>query len=340
MLFINENGYSQWRTNAVFPLKRCRNAANSNLKWQDFFFFMNMKINIKQTFQLLKSAYKKWMEKDPFRESAIIAYYAVFSLPGLLVVIITLAGYFFGRDAVTSHMHAQISSAIGSGAADMVKELLAKASSSQNTLIATVIGVASIIFGATGVFAQFQKSLNIIWEVKATAAKSGILQMIKVRLFSFGLVISIGFLLLVSLVVSALLTAMSDWLKAYWPDFIMFLFQGVSFLITLAIISVLFALMFKILPDAKIRWKDVWVGSVVTALLFQLGEFALGLYFTKANPGSAYGAAGSIILILLWVSYSSMIVFYGAEFTKAYSVRKVGAVKPDKYAVKDKGRAA
>jgi membrane protein len=293
-----------------------------------------MKINYKTIFTLLKTAYKAWNSKDPFRESAVIAYYAIFSLPGLLVVIITFAGYFFGREAVNNHIISQISSTMGKDTADQIGNMIVQASETKKTTWAAVIGVITIILGATGVFAQFQKSLNIIWDVKADASKSGLWNLIKVRLFSFGITIAVAFILVASLVVSATLSAVGNWLSGRFSESYVLILQILNAIISIIILSVLFALMFKFFPDAKIKWRHVWIGSVVTALLFEIGKFGLGLYFGTANPGSGYGAAGSIILILLWVSYSSMIVFYGAEFTRAYAELRDGKVAPDQNAVK------
>jgi membrane protein len=294
-----------------------------------------MKINLKRTFTVFKTAFKEWSSKDPFRESAVIAYYAIFSLPGLLVLIISLAGYFFGKEAVSGHIYSQVSSIMGSDTAKQVEAMIAKASEMKDTTWATIVGIVTIIVGATGVFAQFQKSLNVIWEVKADSAKKGIWSIIRVRLFSFGLIISIAFILLISLVITSVLSAIGEWVRARMPEFMLFLFQALNFLVSLAVISLLFALMFKFLPDAKIKWRDVWIGSIVTALLFDIGKSALGFYFGKANPGEGYGPAGSIILILLWVSYTSMIVFYGAEYTRAYADRFEKRIKPSDHAVKD-----
>ena len=268
---------------------------------------------------IFKTSFKKWWDRDPFKMSAIIAYYAIFSLPGLLVVVITIAGYFLGDDAINGKLHSEVSQAMGSDTADQIQSIVMIASKSKDSLWATIMGIAIIIFGATGVFAQLQKSLNTIWEVKASATKSGILSFLKTRIFSFGLIVSIAFLLLVSLVVSSMLSAFSSWVVQNWSESLLIMFQILSFIFSLGIIAVLFALMFKFLPDAKIRWSTVWIGAVVTSMLFVIGKTALGLYFGKADPGSGYGAAGSIILILLWTSYSSMIVFFGAEFTKVYS---------------------
>lgn len=286
--------------------------------------------------KILKKAYQQWNEKDPFRESAVIAYYAIFSLPGLLLVIITLAGYFFGQERISEYLYGQIADAIGNNTANQVQNVVDAAYDADQSFMATVIGIATILFGATGVFFQLQKSLNFIWDVKPDPKKSGILQMVIARLFSLGMIISIAFLLLILLVITAILSALSGYIESNWPDYIMGVFQALNILISFAIITFLFALMFKYVPDAKIKWKTVWIGSVLTSLLFVLGKAGLGLYFSKASPGSGYGAAGFIILILLWTSYSSMIVFFGAEFTRAWSDYKYGDnVEPLRYAVRD-----
>jgi membrane protein len=297
-----------------------------------------VKLRVKEAGTLLKRAFKEWNNKDPFRESAVIAYYAIFSLPGLLILFLTLAGYFFGRDTVSGHLHSQISRAMGNDTADEVIGMMNQAKSSTESFWAATVGILAILFGTTGVFVQLQKSLNIIWEVKAKPSKSELWDFLKSRLFSFGLVLTIAFLLLVSLVVTSILAAMNKWSEAYAPGYIQFLLQAANFLISLSIISVLFALMFKILPDAKIKWRCVWMGACFTSCLFEIGKFGLGLYFGKAEPGAGYGPAGSVILILLWVSYSSMIVFYGAELTKAYADRYQGYVPAGEHAVKAVGR--
>ncbi|HSH94929.1 MAG TPA: YihY/virulence factor BrkB family protein [Roseimicrobium sp.] len=288
--------------------------------------------------RLAVDAFKSWSRKDPFRESAVIAYYAIFSLPGLLLLVMTAAGYFLGQDTLSTHLHSQIVAAMGRDTADLVQGMLNSAGTGQDSVWATLIGLVTLLVGATGVFVQLQKSLNIIWEVRAVPSASGIREFIKARLFSFGLILSIAFLLLVSLVITSVLAAMSRWIESHWPGYIMFLFHVADFTLSFVIISVLFAMMFKYMPDAEVRWRYVWVGGSVTGLLFQVGKLGLGLYFGKAQPGSGYGAAGAVILILLWVSYSSMIFFYGAEFTKAFADHFHGEVAAAKNAVKDIGR--
>lgn len=288
--------------------------------------------------KLLVTAVKKWYERDPFREGAIIAYNAIFAIPGLLVVVLALTGYFFGAEAVSGHLHRQIAQAMGNATADQVQGMIIMSMKSKDSLLATIIGIAVIIIGATAVFVELQKSLNIIWEVNATTAKSGFWTFIKTRLFSFGLILSIAFLLLTSLVFSSLLVALSAWAKQFWSESFLSLFKIFNTVFSLAFITLLFGMMFKVLPDAKIKWHSVWIGAFVTAVLFEIGKTALGLYFGKANPGSGYGAAGSIILILIWTSYSSMIFFFGAEFTKAYSDYFYGDIPASENAVKDIGR--
>ncbi len=297
-----------------------------------------MKFDVRTFAKLFGKAFKKWLSRDPFKESSVIAYSALFSLPGLLVVVITLAGYFFGAEIINREVHNAFTTALGKDTADQIREMIITAARDRDSIWATILGIATMLIGATGVFVQFQKSLNIIWEVEATTRKVGLWPMLKHRIFSFGLIISIAFLLLMSLVISSLLGAVGEWFKQHWSDSLLWIFNILNFIFSLGIITLLFAFMFKVLPDAKIKWRFVWVGAFVTALLFDVGQTLLGFYFGKANPGSGYGAAGSIVLILLWSSYSSMIVFYGAEFTKAYSLRDVGQVGATELAVKKKGR--
>ncbi len=287
---------------------------------------------------VIKTAFTKWWAKDPFKESAVIAYYAIFALPGLLLVIIAIAGYFFGQEAVAGQIAGEISSTMGDDAAEQIQNIIAKSTESKNSVGATIIGIITILVGATGVFVQFQNSLNTIWEVKADDSKSGILSVLKKRLFSFGLIIAIAFILLASLIISSSLTAFGSWLTHRFSESLVIIMQIANYILSLITLALLFALMFKVFPDTNVKWRHVWLGSLVTALLFEMGKISLGLYFGKADPGSGYGAAGSLILILLWVSYSSMIVFYGAEFTRAYSELKDGIIPFGTNAIKHEAR--
>lgn len=274
-----------------------------------------------QLITILRRTFKAWMDKDPFRESAVIAYYAIFSLPGLFVIIISVAGIFLGRDSMNQHVLEQVSSALDEDTARQIEDIIIRQEGEalKTSFWGAIIGIFTLLLGATGVFIQFQKSLNNIWGVKADTSVS-VWQLIKIRLFSFGLILSIAFLMMVSLLITTLISVFSDWLAAKFSPSLLVILRVVNFVVSLGILTVLFALMLKILPDVKIKWRDVWVGSLITALLFILGRFGLSLYFGKINPDSVFGVAGSVILILLWVSYSSMIIFFGAEFTHQYTL--------------------
>lgn len=297
-----------------------------------------MPIKLKKTPKILKKAFTNWLSRDPFKESSVIAYTAVFSLPGLLVVVVTLSAYFFGPEIVNNSLRSTIASVMGLETADQIQEMILYSMRSKDSGWATIIGTIVLIVGATGVFVQLQKSLNIIWEVEAKKEKSGIWKLIRLRLFSFGLILSVAFLLLISLVITSLLAASGNWIKQHWRDSFVWLFNVVDILVTMCFITVLFAAMYKILPDAKVKWRYVWLGAFLTTIFFLIGKTLLGFYFGTAEPGSGYGAAGSIILILLWTSYSSMIFFYGAEFTKVYSEEYYGSVPANEVAVKAPGR--
>ena len=290
-------------------------------------FGVKFKARASDVWMLLKTTGTKWWVLDPFRQSAVIAYYAIFSMPALLVIIITISGLAFGIDAADGQILDQVKNTMGPETADQIKEMLAKASTSKMTVWANIVGVITMLLGSIGVFLELQKTLNIIWEVEATVGK-GIWGFLRSRVFSFGLILAIAFLLIISLVVSTVLAAASGLLKADSSKALLALFQILNFIISLGVISFLFALMFKYLPDAKITWRQVWLGALLTGILFTIGKTVLAFYFGKADPGSGYGAAGSIILILLWVSYSSMILFLGAEFTHTYADIYCGGVAP------------
>ncbi|MEO0059396.1 MAG: putative ribonuclease [Bacteroidota bacterium] len=286
-----------------------------------------MKYHFNDIVSIFKTTFKSWNQKDPFRQSAIIAYYAIFSIPGLLVLIIAIAGYFFGADVVNNNLINQISTTIGRESALQIQEILLKSTAEKSTVWGSIIGILVLLVGATGVFVELQKSLNLIWHVTIKPS-NGIWMMLKSRLFSFGLILAIAFLLTVSLVITTVLVAVSNYISFESSAIMMTVYEILNFIVSLIVISALFAMIFKILPDAKIEWKHVWLGSLVTGLLFTIGKTALSYYFGKAEPASVYGAAGSVILILLWVSYSSMILFFGAEFTAAFAKKYSGIIAP------------
>lgn len=290
------------------------------------------KFKISHLPRLFKETYKKWSADDPWRLSAVVAYYAVFSLPGLMVVVINTVGFIWGYEIVEGELTEGISRALSPEAAKSIQEIIASTQGGNKSLISTIIGIASIIFGATGVFYHLQLSLNNVWGIKQEA-HAGIKKLILDRLMGFGFVLVFGFLLLISFVLSAAISLLNDYLQQFVPA--VSIYTGAVFgeLLSLGIISVLFALLFKFLPDVRIKWKPVLVGALITGILFSIGKVLMGIYFGKADPSSAYGAAGSIILVLLWVSYSCLILFFGAEFSWVYAKNYGYKIAPGEHAV-------
>lgn len=282
--------------------------------------------------KLLKQTYKEWNADDPWRLSAIVAYYAVLSLPGLVIVIINTVGAIWGVEIVQGRLTNEISAAIGPSAAESIKEIVASTQGGEKSLISTIIGVASLVFGATGVFYHLQLSLNKVWDLKQDE-NAGIKKLVVDRLMGLGFVMVVGFLLLVSFVLSTVLALLNGYLERIFSGLSVYIAMASSEIVSLGVITVLFALLFRFLPDAKIQWRSVWVGGFLTALLFTIGKYLLGLYFGSADPGSTYGAAGSMVLILLWVSYSCLILFFGAEFTWVYANAYGHRIEPNEKAV-------
>ncbi|WP_010521487.1 YihY/virulence factor BrkB family protein [Aquimarina agarivorans] len=278
---------------------------------------MKKAFTIKELLKILIQTYKNWMANDPFQLSAAVSYYALFSFPALLIIVIQSVGIFYNKAVIKGKIIDEVANVLGKDSASTIEALIKNAVIEEQSAIAFTVGAATLLYGATGIFVSLQKSLNEIWNV-APDPNAGFLKMIKDRLFSLSLILIIGFLLLTSLVLTALISVIADWINANLPDFMYSLIHLVNFVISLGLITVLFGMIFKILPDIDIKWKHVWLGAFVTSLLFSVGKFALGVYFGTMNPESAFGAAGSIVLILLWVSYSSLILFFGAEFTKVY----------------------
>lgn len=284
-----------------------------------------------RVWKALKKTTKSFGDLEPFNMSIVIAYYTIFSLPGLLVIIVSIAGYFFGQEAVTGQVTDQIGGVIGGNTASDIEKMIARAAVNEKTTLASILGVATLLFGATGVFYNLQQIFNKIWEVKPKP-KGKFLKLAKDRVFSFGLILAIGFLLLVSLLLSAALSALSTWVSHHVSDSLQVVFRVLDVLVSLGVITLLFAAMFRFLPDAKVRWKSVWVGAVVTALLFVVAKYLLGVYFGQSEPGSTYGGAGTIVLIMLWVSYAGIILLFGGLFTRVYANEMGHVAKPSSHA--------
>ncbi len=268
---------------------------------------------------LVKATFQAWNDDKATRLSAAIAYYTVFSLAPLLVIVIALAGSLLGTDAARGYVYHELRQLMGPQGALAVQAMVNSAGKDPDGGIAAALGFALLIFGASGVFYHLQDALNTVWNVKPKPAR-GFFTLIQERFFSMAMVLGTGFLLLVSLLVNALLAAVLESLKNWWAPFAVLLpVSQLAFSFSVA--AIMFALIFKILPDVHLKWRDVWVGAVVTAALFALGQFALGYYLGRSAFASAYGAAGSLAVVMLWVFYSTQILLLGAEFTRAYARR-------------------
>ncbi|RYJ42571.1 Ribonuclease BN [Flavobacterium beibuense] len=272
------------------------------------------------------------MNDKGLKLSASLSYYTVFSLAPLLLLIISLTGIFFGREAVEGRVFTEINGLIGSNAALQIQEIIQNLELSGKTNISMIIGAVTLVIGATTVFGEIQDSINIIWNLKAKP-KRGWLKFLKTRLLSGSIIIGLGFLLIVSLLINGALVALNEILKGYFPQVAVIFINIADIAINFGVITVLFGTIFKVLPDAKITWKDVRAGAFFTACLFMLGRYLIGLYIETTAAGSPYGAAGSIIVILLWVYFSAAILYIGAEFTKAYAEHVGAKIRPAEYAV-------
>jgi membrane protein len=270
--------------------------------------------------QLVKEAGSNWVAHKDARLGAALAYYSIFSIGPLIVIAIAVAGLIFGQEAVRGEVSSQIRGLLGDTGAAAVETMLASASRPKSGILATLLGVGALLVAAIGVVVQLKDALNTVWGVESK--QGGVWSFIRTYVVSLAGVLSLGFLLLVSLLVSTFLAAGSKYLAPYLPEVML---QVLSSSVSLAFIALLFAMMFKWLPDAEVRWADVWIGALVTAVLFEVGKFGIGLYIGKQGLESSFGAAASLVVLLIWVYYSSQIVLLGAEFTRAYARRHGGA---------------
>jgi membrane protein len=282
---------------------------------------------MKKLFELVKDTFKDWSEDKAARLGAALAYYTIFSIGPLLVIAVAVASIVFGEEAARGQITDTLGGVIGPDGAKITEDAMKNANKGGGSIFATVFGIGTLLFGAAGVFGQLKDALNTIWEVKPKK-NLGFMYMIKERFFSFTMVLGTGFLLLVSLVVSAGLAALGSFFSSLLPGFDL-LWQVVNFIVGLAVVTLMFALLFKFLPDVKLTWKDVWIGAFVTAVLFLLGQFLLGFYLGSGAVGSAWGAAGALVIILVWIYYSAQIFFLGAEFTQVYTNKYGSRVRPE-----------
>lgn len=287
-------------------------------------------MSLADTWAIVKETARDWSEDDASSLAAALAYYALLSLAPLLVISIGVAGWFLGADAAKGRVAGELGGIVGGQAAQGIQSVVASADTPTRGIVSTVVGAVTLLVGASGVFGQLQTSMNRIWEVKAKAGR-GIWGEIKGRFFSFTMVLGVAFLLLVSLVLSSVLSAFGTVLADTLPGGAV-LWQIINFVISLGVVTLVFALIFKVIPDAQVRWRDVWLGAAVTAVLFAIGKQLLGLYLGKAAVGSSYGAAGSIVALVVWVYYAAQILFVGAEFTQVQARRNGAAIKPTKNA--------
>jgi membrane protein len=295
---------------------------------------MAKKFSPKLLWSSLKESFSGFSDHKVTKLSASLAYYTTFSLGPLMIVLIFIAGKFLGEQAVQGGIYNQMKSFIGSNAAEQIQTIIKNAAISGKSGIAAVIGVITLLIGATTVFGEIQDSINSIWGVKAKP-KAGVMKLVMTRLLSFGMIASLGFLLLVSLAVTAMVEAIGNRLKEAFPDVAVVVLYIINLIITLGVTTILFAIIFKVLPDIRIKWKAVWPGAIATAILFMIGKFLISVYIAKSNIGSTYGTAGSLVILIVWIYYSSIILYFGAEFTKAYALQKGVDIVPTEYAIWD-----
>ncbi|AOB29966.1 ribonuclease BN [Bordetella sp. H567] len=275
-------------------------------------------MHIKRFYELAKKAVNAWLDHYAPSMGAAIAFYTVFSLAPLVIIVIAIAGFFWGREAVQGQLFEQINALVGPDGAKAVESVVQGAQEPKQGIAATIISVIVLIVGATTVFSELQSALDRIWDVPDAKKQSGVWNMIRARLLSLGLVLALAFLLIVSLIVSAMISALGGWATGLLPGWEILL-QIINTVVALAIMTVLFAMIYRFMPKAHVAWRDVWTGAVVTAILFEIGKFLIGLYVGKASVASSYAAAGSLVVVLIWVYYAAQVFLLGAEFTWVYA---------------------
>ncbi len=289
-------------------------------------------MKLKDIWKIITQSGSEFVDNRVMKLSAALAYYTIFSFPGLVILVIWVSDLFYGQQAIEGTIYGQISGLVGSGAAEQIQDTIKNATLYYQSGFARIIGTATLIFAATSIFSEIQDSINMIWHLKAKP-KKGWLKLIINRLLSFSVIISLGFILLVSLIVNAFMDILIHRLTSIFPESQVVLAYVVNILLSFSITAVLFGLIFKVLPDAKISWKHVKAGAFTTAFLFLVGKLIIGYYLGQNKLSTAYGAAGYVIIILLWVYYSAVILYFGAIFTRVYAVHTGSHIYPNKYAV-------
>lgn len=291
-------------------------------------------MTIKPIWKIIRHSFRDFFDHDVLKLSAALAFFTIFALPGLLIIIIWFTDLFYGSGAVEGTVYTQIENYVGHSAAIDIQNTIRNSTKAGSSKFATIVGLIVLIIGATSVFNEIQSSVNTIWRLKAKPRKGfGFLKLIFNRLLSFSMIITMGFILLVSLLINGVMDVLLNKLMERNPELTVILVYGINLILTYFISAFIFAAIFKILPDAKVKWKHVRIGAFVTAFLFMLGKFIISYYLVNTRMTSAYGAAGSVIVILLWVYYSSMILYFGAAFTHSYVVHKGSRIYPSSYAV-------
>ncbi len=290
-----------------------------------------MRKRLKEIFLYVRQVFKEFSADNILKYSASLAYYTVFSIAPLLVIISTLSGIFFGKEAINGEVYKQLKGLVGGAAAIQIQDIIKNIHLTGNNFFASVISIVILLIGATSIFGEVQDSLNKIWGLRVKTKKIW-WRLIVTRLLSFSLIVSIGFIMIVSLILNAIVSAFGNFLSKYIHHFSVYLIETVEAVLSFLVATFLFSLMFKLLPDAKIRWKDVIFGGFITAIFFTLGKLAIGYYLGKSNLTTLYGAAGSIIIIMVWVYYSSIILYLGAEFTKVHANLFGRKIQPNEYA--------
>jgi len=291
------------------------------------------KIILNAIFELLKETFSSFSENKVMKLSASLAYYTIFSMGPLLIVIISLCGLLFSKQAVEGKLYAILKNFVGSDTAFSLQTMIERVGKDDQSFIAGIIGFVVLMLGATSIFSEIQDSINIIWGIQAKPKKNWI-KYLQNRFLSFSVIVSLGFLLLITLLISSLIEMVSNNLSLYFPNTTIIVFYVINLLLTIFISTLIFGTIFKVLPDARIKWKDIFAGALVTSVLFLIGKFAISFYISHTDVGSAFGAAGSLVVLLVWAYYSSVILYLGAEFTKAYASKYGGEIHPNNYAVK------